>query len=261
MEDKIYEHPPAEVEADRTVVRLLIKAHYGTRKAARLWQEFLRNEVFMKLVGMQCLWSQVCHKDESLGDDDDACVCVYGGDFMVESRIDVFQEVKAKCEHKVDINLIAIIEPGQGTEVKIVKRNLSWSPTVFTWKANPKHARGLIASLGTAATTKTMRNALDELPWERAKAVSSAGGTATYLAINRPDIAQNIRRANQDIPKPKVRTEARLKRVAQYVLGEPELIWTFPYQEMPTKLVRTGANWTGQNSEDQKCFSCETWYH
>ena len=47
-------------------------------------------------------------KAGSLGDDDDACVCVHGDDFMVESRIDVFQEVKAMLEHKVDINVIAI---------------------------------------------------------------------------------------------------------------------------------------------------------
>ena len=45
MEEKIFAHPPAEAEPDRTVVWLLIRAHYGTRKAARLWQEFLRNEV------------------------------------------------------------------------------------------------------------------------------------------------------------------------------------------------------------------------
>ena len=181
----------------------------------------------------------------------------------------MFQDVKAMVEHKVDINVISIIGPGQGTEAKIVKRVMSWSPASFTWKANPKHARDLIAwagleqtkaaatSPGTAATTKTMRNALVELPWERAKAVLSAGGTAAYLAMDRPDIANSIRRANQDIAKPKVRTEARLKRVARYLLGELELIWAFPYHEMPTKLVvRTDANWTGQNSEDQKCFSC-----
>ena len=48
MEDVRYVHPPAEAEADRTVVSLLIKAHHGTRKAARLWQEFSRNENFMK---------------------------------------------------------------------------------------------------------------------------------------------------------------------------------------------------------------------
>ena len=86
-------------------------------------------------------------------------------------------------------------------------------------KANPKHACDLIAwavleqskaaapSPGTAATTKTLRNAPDELPWERAKAVS-AGCTATYLAMDRPDIACSIRRANQYIAKPKMRTEA-----------------------------------------------------
>ena len=115
-----------------------------------------------------------------------------------------------------------------------------WSPAGFTWKANPKHARDLIGwagseqsnaaapTPGAAATTKTMRNALDEFTWERAKAVSSAGGTVTYLSMDRPDIAYSIRRANQDIAKPKVRTEARLKRVARYLLDEPELIWTFP---------------------------------
>ena len=52
--------------------------------------------------------SNVYHKAGSLGDDDDACLCVHGDDFMVESRIDVFQEVKAMLEHKVDINVIAI---------------------------------------------------------------------------------------------------------------------------------------------------------
>ena len=146
---------------------------------------------------------------------------------------------------------------------------MSWSPAVFTFKANPKHARDWIAwvvlahseavalSPGTAATTRTLSNALDELPWERSQTVSSAGGTATYFALDRPDIACRIRRANQDIAKPKVRTEARLTRVARCVLGELELIWTFPYQEMPTKfVVRTDANWTGQDSEDQKCLSC-----
>ena len=125
MEDVTYAHPPAEVEPDRTVVWLLIKAHYGTRKAARLWQEFLRNEVFMK-AGWDAVAVEpnVCHKAGSLGDDDDANVCVHGDDFMVESRIDVLQEVTAMSEHNVDINVISTIGPCQGTEAKIVKRVL-----------------------------------------------------------------------------------------------------------------------------------------
>ena len=79
---------------------------------------------------MQWLWEpNLYHKAES----------GYGDDFMVESRIDVFQEVKAMLEHEVDTNVIAIIGSGQGTEAKIVKRILSWSLAGFTWKSRPKH--------------------------------------------------------------------------------------------------------------------------
>ena len=167
--------------------------------------------------------SNVIHKVEILNDCDGASVSVHGDDFMVESSIDVFQDVKAMLEHKVDIKVLAIIG---------LKRMLSWSPAGFTWKANPKHALDLITwagleqpkavapTPGTAATTMTMRNALEEFSLGRAKAVSSAGGAATCLALDRPDIVHSIRRANQDIAKPKVRTEARLKRVARCLLGE-----------------------------------------
>ena len=76
----------------RTVVWLSIKAHYGKRKAARFWQEFLHNEVFMK-AGWDAVAVEpnVYHEAGSLNDDDDGSVCV------VESRIDVFQDVKAMC--------------------------------------------------------------------------------------------------------------------------------------------------------------------
>ena len=83
-----------------------------------------------------------------------------------------------------------------------------------------EQSKAAAPSLGTAATTKTLRNALEESPWERVKVVLSAGGTATYLAMDRPDSAYSIRRPNQHIAKPEVRTEARLKRVPRYLLGE-----------------------------------------
>ena len=73
MDEVINAHPPAEAEPDRTVVWLKLKAHYGTRKAARLWQEFLRNEVFMK-AGRDAVAVEpnMYHKAGSLNDDDDA---------------------------------------------------------------------------------------------------------------------------------------------------------------------------------------------
>ena len=80
----------------------------------------------------------VYHEAGSLNDDDDARVCVYGDDFMVESRIDVFQDVKAMLEQKVHIKVLAIIRPGQDTEAKIVKRVLSWSPAGFHVESKSK---------------------------------------------------------------------------------------------------------------------------
>ena len=73
-----------------------------------------------------------------MNDDDDAKASAHGDDFMVESRLDVFQDVQAMLEHKVDIKVLAIIGPGQGTEAKIVKRVWSWSAAGFTWKPYPQ---------------------------------------------------------------------------------------------------------------------------
>ena len=108
MEDVKNAHPPAEVEPDRTVVWLLIKAHYEKRKVALLWQEFLHNEVFMK-AGWDALAVEpnVHHNAGSLGEDDDACVCVHEDDFMAESILCVSRresDVGAQNRHQRDFN-------------------------------------------------------------------------------------------------------------------------------------------------------------
>ena len=72
---------------------------------------------------------------------------VHGNKCTLEMRIDGFQDAKMMLEHTVDIKVLAIIGPGQGTEAMIVKRILSWSPTGFTWKENPQHALDLSRGL------------------------------------------------------------------------------------------------------------------
>ena len=41
---------------------------------------------------------------------------------VVESRINVFQDVKGMLEQKVDIKVLAVVGLGQGTDAMIVKR-------------------------------------------------------------------------------------------------------------------------------------------
>ena len=80
--------------------------------------------------------------------------------------------------------------------------------------------------MGWPGTAQRQRHALGELLGERAKSASFAGGTATHSAVDRPNIAYSFCKANRDMTKPRVRTEARLKRIARYLLGEPELMRT-----------------------------------
>ena len=68
------------------------------------WQEYSRNEILMSAG-----WNAVAmepnayHKAEDLNNDDDASMYGHSDSFMVELRIDVFQDVKAMKEHKGDI--------------------------------------------------------------------------------------------------------------------------------------------------------------
>ena len=74
MDELIHAHPPRETEPDCVVVWLLFKAHSGARKAARLWLEYVRNEVVMSAGwNAAALEPNAYHKTEDLNDDDDTC--------------------------------------------------------------------------------------------------------------------------------------------------------------------------------------------
>ena len=112
------------------VARFLFKAHSGAKRAARLWQEYFRNEVFMS-VGWNAELTEpnAHHKAEDLNNDDDASLYGHRDSFKVELRIDVLQDANAMQEHKVGIKVSTII----GTEAKIVKQISSWKPASITW--------------------------------------------------------------------------------------------------------------------------------
>ena len=90
MEELIHAHPPRETDPEDMIVWLLFKTRSG---AARTWQEFFRNEVFV-MAG----WNAELN------------ACPEADSFMVELRIDVFQDVKAMKEHRVDIEMTTLID-------------------------------------------------------------------------------------------------------------------------------------------------------
>ena len=104
MDELIHAHPPRETGPECIVVRLLFKAHSGARRAARLWLESFRNEVFMSVGrNAEAMEPNAYHEAEDLNNDDDASMYGHSDIFMVEVGIDVFQDVTAMKEHNVDI--------------------------------------------------------------------------------------------------------------------------------------------------------------
>ena len=73
MDELIHALPPRETEPDCIVVWLMFKAHSGARKAARLWQEYFRNEVFMSAGwNAEAMEPNAYHNAEDWNDDDNA---------------------------------------------------------------------------------------------------------------------------------------------------------------------------------------------
>ena len=84
MDGLIHALPPRETEPDGIVVWLLLKAHSGARRAARLWQEYFRNEVLMSAGWhAEAMEPDAYHKAEDLNNDDDAIMFGHSDSFKV----------------------------------------------------------------------------------------------------------------------------------------------------------------------------------
>ena len=167
----------------------------------------MRNEVFMSAGwNAEAMESNAYHKAEDWNDDD---MEVHIDSFMVELRVDVFQDVKAMKEHKVDIEVLTII----GTEAKIMKQVSSWGPAGIKW----------VRLENTGATTESMRNTSDELSWDGAKARSLAGGFAIYLVL---DIEELIERIGHERVAENLTNAVMNSTNSEVNSEEPECVWT-----------------------------------
>ena len=92
---------------------------------------------------------------------------------------------------------------------------------------------------------------------------SLADGTAIYLVLNRLDVACDIeeligRIAHEGVAE-NLNNAGMNSTNSEVNSEEPEFVWTVLCQAMTQKSVRkAGTNWTDRDSEDQRCFSCES---
>ena len=148
-----------------------------------MWQEFCDHEVIMIVgVNAEAMEPNAYHTAEYWDVDDSASAVVCRERFMVASRIDVFQNVEALKEHKVDSALATIV----GAKTMIAKQVSDCRPAGITWVI--LEPRAVVLPV-TAASTRTTRITSNGLSWDRANPRSLAGGMVSYLVLKRLVIA------------------------------------------------------------------------
>ena len=123
---------------------------------------------------------------------------------------------------------------------------MTWSSAGFTWQADEKHARKHFAQLGisegsrvadtpgTQFTARNPANAEDDVV--DVSFFRSCAGVALYHSLDDPRVQFEVCMSLTGMCRPLVLHEARLMRVARYLLKTPAVVWKFDYQDGSCKL-------------------------
>ena len=94
---------------------------------------------------------------------------------------------------------------------------------------NLREGKGAL-TLGGKNIGKDDRDVDCELEYSDAKLVQAAARLEQYIALDRPDIADSVKTALQQMSKPTKLMQLRVVRVARYLKNNPRLVWKFPCQ-------------------------------
>ena len=243
-------------------VWILLKAMYGTRRAAQLWQEHLatvfKNGNWLRLQNIAGAFYE-----PNL----DVTVAIHGDDFLAEGTAESLNVLDQLLLASMDVKVMPRIGPGAASSGRYLKRVIRWIGSGFTWEADPKHVGRVLELLdlgdakpadtpGTKSTGVAMRDSLEPLVGDELAMFPQIGGLLNYVAIDRPDIQYSVKCVLNDIHSPIKRSLLRAKRIGRYLKGKPVLEWHFPKQSLPKRVVyQSDSDWA-EDTETRKSTTC-----
>jgi hypothetical protein len=188
-------------------------------------------------------------------------IVVHGDDFTLlgyEIDLDaVTKEMRSWYTLKVRATLGG--EPGDDEEVTILNRLVRWVGDKLTYEADHKHAQLVTQEAGLEPDSKGLtcpivkvtvddaQNEGEPLDPRGATQYRATGARANFLSQDRPDIQFAAKEACRDMSAPKVASQAKLKRLARYLVEFPRLVWQFgEWEVQPDNLVTySDSDWAG----------------
>ena len=263
MDEEIFAEAPRGCCSEGSVWQVL-RAMYGTRKAAKLWARYVRD--FMVKEG----WSAVRPVPGLFWHRALDAVCeVHGDDFLYAAPLPNHAAIDQQIRRHADAKILGKVGPEiAGGTASFLKRGLGYDSAgdVFTIVPNRKNVADVVRACGldaasarpadtpgTKATGSSLRDADVALDGDAGRAFLSIGGGLVYVSLDRPDLQFTAKTVMAQASAPTRLTEARLKRAVRFLAGAPVLLWSFPRQPWPAVVdITVDSDWGGSGPDGRR---------
>ena len=255
LDEDIWIEPPAGEEPDSRYVWQLLKALYGTRRAALLFQEYVITA--MKTIGFFAVQvaSQVFYHPGWL-----VLAVVHGDDFAAAGTPKSLDKLDEAMDQFFTLKKLPRVGPpslGGVAAGRYTKRWITCDEKGFGWSADQQHIDKVIdwccggkpttvrkIGPGSKSIGKSVKEAANELDAEDRARYRTMVPTAHYVAADRPDIQYTTGVLMRSLEAPTVLQQLQLHRLGVYLQTVPTLVWRFDFQKMPCEVyVEVDSDW------------------
>ena len=242
-------------EGDEDRVAKLDMSMYGTRDAAKNWQECYTSHLesigFIAGVANPCLFVNHNHKLKTL---------VHGDDYVTTGSREGLKWMKGELEKKFKIKTSIIgSEEEDEKELKILNRIIRMTPKGIEYEADLRHAELISEEMlvsdskgvdtpGVREDDKEGEDGESEAPLPKFESTQyrAIAARANYLAADRSDIQYAVKEICKKMSAPVASDWRKLKRLAKYLVKHPRMVQKYDLQE-PTDDVRvySDSDWAG----------------
>jgi hypothetical protein len=249
----VYIELPEEDEMHGKMLGKLKLCLYGTRDAAKGWQETLSAHLetigFKRGRGHPCVF----HHPER-----DIKTLVHGDDYVSAGSDESMDWLETELAKAYEIQTQKLGgSKGHKVEGKVLNRILRHTASGWEIEADPRHAELVIEQLGLdndgGVATPGVSGAEEEdtdtdtpLVGDDITKYRGVIARCNYLGADRPDALFAIKEGCREMSKPTTGSLRRLRRIGRYLKKYPRLVWKFDMQDEQTEIVvRTDADWAG----------------
>ena len=226
---------------------------YGTRDAAKSWQETLSAQL------VDCGFKRgVGHPSVFVHTSRDIITLVHGDDYVsAGSDVDLeWLRVQLEAAYDIKTQLLGL-RPGYERQGKVLNRLIHCNDSGWRLEADPRHAELVVEQLGVGDCRSVATPGIDgseevdhdddvDIVGDDATRFRGVAARCNYLAFDRPDMQFATKEICREMSKPTTGSLRRLQRLGRYLKGRPRLVWHFDMQEPPSTLdVYTDSDWAG----------------